>query len=162
MTPSVMVSYSGPMRRVLITGMSGAGKTSVLDELARRGHRTVDTDYDGWVLADGTWDETRISTLLASDSSVVVSGAVENQSQFYDRFDAVVLLSAPVEVLIERVSTRRNNPYGNSEADQKQIRQHVLEVEPLLRGGATRELDGRRPVAELADEIERLIVGESK
>lgn len=74
-----------------------------------------------------------------------------------DRFSVVVLLSAPLEVLIERVSVRTNNTYGSSEADQFAIRQYVLDVEPLLRIGATLELDGRRPVPELADEVERLI-----
>lgn len=145
------------MSRVLITGMSGVGKTTVLHELSRRGYRTIDTDYDAWVLPDGTWDEPRMSALLASDSSLVVSGTVENQGRFYDRFAVVVLLSAPVDVLIERVSGRTKNPYGNSEADQSAIRQYVLHVEPLLRDGATLELDGRRPVPELADEVERLI-----
>ncbi|MGO4229990.1 AAA family ATPase [Arthrobacter sp. YAF34] len=145
------------MSQVLITGMSGAGKTTVLRELSKRGYRTIDTDYDDWVLPDGTWDEPRMSALLASDSSLVVSGTVENQGRFYDRFAAVVLLSAPVEVLIERVSVRANNPYGNSEADKSVIRRYVLDVEPLLRNGATLELDGRRPVSELADVVERLI-----
>ena len=98
-----------------------------------------------------------MSALLASDTSLVVSGTVENQGRFYDRFSVVVLLSAPVEVLIERVTVRTNNTYGSSEADQSAIRQYVLDVEPLLRNGATRELDGRRPVPELADEVERLI-----
>lgn len=129
----------------------------MLDELSRRGYRTVDTDYDAWVLPDGTWDEPRMSALLAADSPLIVSGTVENQGRFYQRFSAVVLLSAPVEVLIERVSVRTNNGYGKSEADRSAIRQHVLDVEPLLRSGATLELDGRRPVPELADEIERLI-----
>ena len=42
------------MARVLITGMSGAGKSSVLQELARRGYRVVDTDYgDYHETADG-------------------------------------------------------------------------------------------------------------
>ena len=146
------------MSRVLITGMSGVGKTTALYGLSRRGYRTIDTDYDSWVLPDGTWDEPRMSALLASDSFLVVSGTVENQGRFYVRFTAVVLLSAPVEVLIERVSIRKNNPYGNSEADQSAIRQNILDVEPLLRNGATLELDARRPVPELADEVERLIV----
>jgi dephospho-CoA kinase len=35
------------MARVLVTGMSGAGKSTVLEELRRRGLLTVDTDYDG-------------------------------------------------------------------------------------------------------------------
>lgn len=146
------------MSRILITGMSGAGKTTLLNELSRRGHRTIDTDYDAWVLPDGTWDEPRMSALLESESPLVVSGTVENQGHFYDRFSVVVLLSAPVEVLIERVSVRTNNSYGSSGADQSEIRQHVLDVEPLLRSGATLELDGRRPVPDLADEVERLIV----
>src|SRR3954470_21723219 len=102
------------MTRVLVTGMSGAGKTTVLDELRRRGHLTVDTDYDGWELPDGTWDEQRMDRLLASHPDVVVSGTVENQGRFYDRFEHVVLLSAPIQVLIERVSRRSNNPYGKT------------------------------------------------
>ena len=36
------------MPRVLVTGMSGTGKSTVLAELARRGIRTVDTDDGGW------------------------------------------------------------------------------------------------------------------
>ncbi|CPZ97630.1 Uncharacterised protein [Mycobacteroides abscessus] len=76
--------------------MSGAGKTTLLRELARRGLRTVDTDYDGWTLADGSWDENRISALLERHSDVVVSGTVDNQVDFYDRFGHLVLLSVPV------------------------------------------------------------------
>jgi len=50
------VSFAGPgslpsrvidVTRVLVTGMSGTGKSTVLGELRRRGHRVVDTDYDG-------------------------------------------------------------------------------------------------------------------
>jgi dephospho-CoA kinase len=36
------------MTEVLVTGMSGTGKSSVLVELARRGYRVVDTDEPGW------------------------------------------------------------------------------------------------------------------
>ena len=36
------------VKRVLITGMSGAGKSSLLHELAARGYRTVDTDYGAY------------------------------------------------------------------------------------------------------------------
>jgi predicted ATPase len=32
--------------------MSGIGKTSLLDELHRRGYATVDTDYDDWVFQE--------------------------------------------------------------------------------------------------------------
>ena len=136
--------------------MSGAGKTTVLDELRRRGHTTVDTDYDGWEMPDGRWDERRMERLLASHSSVVVSGTVENQGSFYDRFEHVVLLTAPLHVLIERVSRRTNNPYGKTAEQRAEIATFVESVEPLLRRGATVVLDGRRPARELADVIEEL------
>lgn len=94
----------------------------MLAELERRGLRTVDTDYDGWVLADGTWGEPRMSSLRAAKTAVVVSGTVENQGRFYDQFADVVLLTAPVEVLVERVTHRSDNPYRTSLRDQKMIR----------------------------------------
>jgi shikimate kinase len=75
---------------------------------------------------------------------VVVSGTVENQGRFYDRFDHVVLLSAPLDVLIERVTKRTNNPYGNDPEQHAEIAGYVATVEPLLRRGATLELDARR------------------
>lgn len=145
------------MTRVLVTGMSGAGKSTLLAELALRGHRTVDTDHDGWEVSPAVWDAGRMAALLADGADVVVSGTAENQGAFYDRFEHVVLLSAPVEVLLERVAVRTNNPYGRSPEDRAEIRRYVREVEPLLRAGATTELDGRRPVAELAEALERLL-----
>jgi dephospho-CoA kinase len=143
--------------RVLITGMSGVGKSTLLAEMSRRGYLVVDTDYDGWTLPDGMWDEPRIAALLAERNEVVVSGTVENQGTFYQRFDQVILLSAPLSVLLDRVARRPNNPYGQTAEEQARIERHVGEVEPLLRRGATVELDGRRPVEELADIVERLL-----
>jgi dephospho-CoA kinase len=147
------------MARVLVTGMSGVGKSTLLEEMAHRGHLVVDTDYDGWTLPDGTWDEPRMAVLLAERGEVVVSGTVENQGRFYDRFDQVILLSAPLDVLLDRVAVRSNNPYGKTAAQQTEIERYVGAVEPLLRRGASVELDGRRPVEELADIVERLLAG---
>ncbi len=115
------------------------------------------SDYDGWELADGTWDEQRMHALLSRHRDVVVSGTVENQGRFYDCFEHVVLLSAPVHVLLDRVRLRTNNPYGRSDEQQAEIVHFTGTVEPFLRNGSTLELDGRRPVAELADAVERLI-----
>ncbi|MFF0265254.1 AAA family ATPase [Kribbella sp. NPDC004536] len=142
------------MTRILITGMSGAGKTTVLDELARRGRQTVDTDFDNWT-QDGIWNEARMADLL-TQPDVIVSGTVENQGLFYDRFHHVVLLTAPLDVLIDRVSRRTNNPYGKTPAQLAEIAHYVRTVEPLLRRGATLELDTRQPVSALADAIDNL------
>jgi shikimate kinase len=146
------------MARVLITGMSGAGKSSVLAELRRRGHVTLDTDYDGWVLPDQSWDEPRLADFLRDHDTAFVVGTAENQGRFYDRFAHVVLLSAPLPVLIERVTNRVGNPYGKTDAQRAEIEHYLETVEPLLRRGATVELDGRRPIVELADVIEGLAI----
>lgn len=139
--------------------MSGVGKSTLLAELARRGHLTLDTDYDGWTLPDGLWDEQRMTRLLEESTDIVVSGTVANQGAFRDRFAHVLLLSAPVDVLLARVSSRVGNDYGTSAAERDEIRRHTREVEPLLRRFADRELDGRRPVIELAYAVERLLGG---
>ncbi|HEY1484777.1 MAG TPA: AAA family ATPase, partial [Micromonosporaceae bacterium] len=130
------------MTRVLVTGMSGTGKSSVLAELHRRGHRTVDTDYGGWCVVHGSerlWHEERMDALLADDVDGIlfVAGCVANQGRFYHRFDEIVLLSAPLDVLLARVSARRTNPYGQDPAERAAIIEHVATIEPLLRKGAT-------------------------
>jgi len=145
------------MTRTLITGMSGVGKSTLLVELARRGHKIVDTDYDGWEDPHRLWDESRMTALLETEPDVFVSGTVQNQGTFYDRFDHVVLLSVPVDVLLMRVTARTNNPYGRKPEEQAEIRTYVVEVEPLLRAGASVELDGQQSVTELADFLEQLI-----
>ncbi|TQS41360.1 AAA family ATPase [Cryptosporangium phraense] len=144
------------MARILVTGMSGAGKTSLLEALRARGYLTVDTDYDGWTGPDGRWNEPRMARLLAEHADVVVSGAVDNQGRFYDRFEHVVLLSAPVSVLLERVRRRSTNPYGRTPEQRAEIEGYVRSVEPLLRRRATLELDSRRPLIELVAAVERL------
>jgi broad-specificity NMP kinase len=152
---------------VLVTGMSGAGKSSVLAELGRRGHTVVETDEEGWcdelrvpgsTRVERHWREDRIAALLDGhrDGSLFVSGTVPNQGRFYARFDAVVLLSAPLDVLLERIGTRTTNEYGKSDAERVLVVEDVAVVEPLLRAGATAELDTRRPLEELADELEAI------
>lgn len=143
------------VKRVLITGMSGTGKSSLLHELAARGYRTVDTDYgDYFETADGErlWREDRISALLAGEPGVLfVQGTTRNQVLFYPRFNHIVLLSAPAEVLAERLATRTTNPYGKDPAELAETLEYQQTVEPLLRAAATLEVVTTVPVAQVAD-----------
>ena len=147
------------MKRVLITGMSGAGKSALLDELARRGHRTVDTDYGDYFHAvdgESLWREDRISALLSSAPGALpgvlfVQGTTRNQGLFYPRFDHIVLLSAPPEILAERLATRTGNPYGKHPAELAETLTYQQTVEPLLRASATLEVVTTIPIARVAD-----------
>ena len=160
------------MERVLITGLSGTGKSTVIAALAARGYKTVDTDYDGWseiveipadpltgVTTDQRWREDRIARLLATEDAAVlfVSGAAPNQSTFYDRFDHVVLLSAPVEVMRERMRARTNNPFGKDPADLARALALKATVEPLLRRAADVEIDTSVPVDEVVERIVEVV-----
>jgi adenylate kinase family enzyme len=155
------------MTAVLVTGMSGAGKSTTLAELERRGHRVVDTDHGNWseqvplpgeAGSEQLWREDRIDALLAelADSALFISGCVANQVKFYPRFDAIVLLSAPADVLLHRIAARRTNDYGKSAAERALIVHEIRTIEPLLRVGATAEIDTRRPVGEVADLLEEI------
>lgn len=145
------------MARVLLTGMSGAGKTTILAAVACRGYPTVDTDYDGWELPGALWDEPRMSALLSEHPTIAVSGTAQNQRRFYDRFEHVIYLRVPLEVLLDRVRTRSNNPYGKTADQQIDITRYVAEVEPLIRRTATLELDGLLPLPVLTDHVEQCL-----
>lgn len=151
-----------------MTGMSGTGKSSALAELARRGYRVVDTDDPGWSeyraylepsdelhLGEWLWVEEKITELLDSDDgrSLFVEGCVWNQSKFCDRFDAVVLLSAPADVILDRVARRTTNTNGRTPSERAMILADLAEVEPLLRKGCTHELDASRPLDEVVGDL---------
>ena len=162
-----------PMLQVLVTGVSGTGKSSALTELARRGYRVVDTDDPGWreyheyatpidELHRGEfhWVEDRMLALLDSEARpLFVGGGARNQSKFYDRFDAVVLLSAPASVLLDRVARRSTNTYGKSALERAEILADLAEIEPLLRQGCTHELDASRPLEEVVADLIAIAFG---
>jgi dephospho-CoA kinase len=140
--------------------MSGTGKSTALAELERRGFAVVDTDHGGWTEwsdAEGgyVWREDRIAELLRRDEerTLFVSGTVSNQGRFYPRFDAVVLLSAPADVILERIGSRTTNDYGKQAEERELILRHLAEVEPLLRASCTHEVDASQPLAVVVDQL---------
>src|ERR671923_890484 len=82
------------MKRVLITGMSGTGKSSVIQELAARGYRAYDLDtpeWSEWIDTDPSdsltpargkdwvWREERVRALLSQpgDGTLFIGGCAE-------------------------------------------------------------------------------------
>ena len=78
------------MTLVLITGMSGTGKSTVMSILHQRGYAVVETDEPGWCVPENgdwstpdhtwIWNEQRISRVLDNHASthVIVDGCRPN------------------------------------------------------------------------------------
>lgn len=154
-----------PLKRILLTGMSGTGKSTLVGRLRALGYQAVDVDDEGWtrVAADGgwVWQEDRIEQLLECHESgtLFLSGCAESQVRFYPRFDHIVLLSAPPAVLEERLRLRTNNPYGKRPEELAAVLEYRETVEPLLRASADHEVDTTPPLEMVLDRL-LYVVGE--
>src|SRR6266702_1111367 len=107
------------MKFVLITGMSGTGKTSTTLELQAQGYKAIDLDSDAfsiWIDAesnleysdnevkpgrDWVWNEERVRDLVATQGNglTFMSGCASNMSKFYPDFDYIILLTAPESII---------------------------------------------------------------
>ena len=146
--------------KILITGLSGAGKSSVIEALATLGHRAVDLDDDGWSIwlpctanstgakpdHDWLWHERRLTDLLSghTEGPLFLGGCAPNMGRFTPHFDRVVLLRACLDLLLDRVSRRTGNQYGKTAREARQIAANHDTVEPLLRRASTHEVDADR------------------
>ena len=165
------------MKRILLTGVSGTGKSTVIGELAARGYKAVDADCDEfseWVEVigdsgtdlspaevnrDWMWREDRIQDLLSTEDTDVLflSGCAENMRKFLPQFDHVVLLSAPADVIVERLGTRTNNPYGKHPDEVARVLGLLETVEPLLRSAAGHEIDTSACLDDVVATVLRLV-----
>lgn len=159
--------------RVLVTGISGVGKSSVITALVAHGYSAIDLDtpdYSQWIAVavddstpgtpveatrDWVWNEGRLTQLLASEEEplLFVSGTSANMGKFLNRFDKVILLSASEEVMAYRLRTRTTNDYGKHPEELTRALALKQSVEPLLRRISTHEIDTSRPFDEVVREI---------
>lgn len=151
------------MRRVLLTGMSAVGKSTIAGRLSELGYKAVDTDVGGYSVVDERghqhWDIDRIRRLLATEDVDVlfVVGSDDAQVQFYPDFDHIVLLSAPRDVMVERLAARTNNPFGKSPDELAKIVADLETYELLMRRAATHEIDTSKSLDRVIDELLGLI-----
>ena len=156
--------------KVLITGMSGAGKTAVTTELQARGFTAIDLDMPDWshwvdaAPADGLtpaegkdwiWQEDRVRALLSApqDGLLFISGCAENMHRLYPLIDRIFLLSAPLDIIMTRLEQRSTDGYGHTAEERTRIAEIIATIEPLLREAAHHEIDTSGLVASTVDRI---------
>ena len=144
--------------RVLLTGMSGSGKSLLVQELRQRGYAAYDADDHGFSepRAGGRWGwrADAVASLLAQAPDghlLFFAGCSEEQIEM--PFDYRVVLTVPDDEIVARLTTRTSNPYGRTSAERRQVLADRALVEPLLRRSADLVLSTTAPVAEVADRL---------
>ncbi len=146
--------------KVLLTGMSGAGKSTLLRALKTAENLTVDMDYDGWIEYDEEYGERAIDIERAlklfkenPGREILLAGTAINQGKLYPHLDAVIVLTAPLDVMRRRVLERADNPFGKHPDEWAQIVRDKQEIEPLLIRGATYVCDSSGTLEETAARV---------
>jgi hypothetical protein len=122
--------YAGQVgrRNFLIEGLSGTGKTSVAEELERRGYHVVHGDrtlayrgdpetgapIDGFGHEHHIWDVDRVRSIAADETHAVTffCGGSRNFAKFIDVFDRVFVLEVDLETLHRRLDARPDEEWG--------------------------------------------------
>lgn len=154
------------MAKLYLTGMSGTGKSSIISNLKNRGFHAIDTDYGDWKVfseSDQDWilNEQKFAETLRSTTNepLIISGCCSNQGSFYKLFDCVVLLSASIDTILDRVAKRQSNTYGQTNEERHEIIQNFKNIQPLLQESADIEYDtDKLTIGEIADKVAKLIL----
>lgn len=112
----------------LIEGVSGTGKTSVCNELRRRGYHSIDGDrdlayqgdpktgapLDGFAHEHHLWDVDEVRALVAdrSHAASFFCGGSRNFHRFIDLFDRVFVLEIDLLTLNQRLVVRPEDEWG--------------------------------------------------
>jgi broad-specificity NMP kinase len=154
-------------RNYLIEGVSGTGKTSVCQELSRRGYTAIHGDrelrYQGRPTtfaspqirhAHNLWDVEKVRRLAANQDDEVTffCGGSRNFEQFIDLFDQVFILDVDVATLNERLDSRPDD-WGKNQSERELILRLHATKEDVPSGGII--IDATQPLVSVVDEILR-------
>jgi uridine kinase len=154
---------------IQIDGISGTGKTTVAQELTRRGYAALDADeafgYYGdpqtgeptgeqtqhnWI-----WDLEKVKSLAKSseDTTIFVCGGAMNQDKVRDVFDKRFTLVVDDDTMRHRLMTRTNNDFGKHPDDlARQLEWNKGATDYAKRIGAV-VVDATKPIERVVDDI---------
>jgi len=166
------------VRNYLIEGVSGAGKTTVADELRRRGYHVVHgdrelafhgdpetgepldgrvpegvTDSLAWRHRRWIWDVDKVRSLAADQTyaSTFFCGGSRNHHHFTDLFDEVFVLEVDLDTVNLRVAGRAEDEFGGTPSERALIARVHASREDLPRTAVS--IDATAPIARVVDEI---------
>lgn len=166
------------MNKIFITGISGTGKTTIAEELKKRGYYVISIDETAglcsWRNRDTNERVTRHVELnreftdlhkwicdidllkehMRTDSEIVfVLGMPSNREEIEGLFDRVLLLQCKPETFLLRLNTRTNNSFGRDESIQNNILERYESFEnKMLKNGAI-SVNTDRSIDEVVDDV---------
>ncbi len=168
------------MSAIQIAGCSGAGKTTIAAELARRGLAAIDADDDpflarfvdvagnvvseepdepdfAWLSQHGwAWDPARLDELIraAAPATLYVCGGADNQPEVAHRFIQVFLLEIDEPTMLARLDARRDyHDWGRIGDTREYLRRKLPVLQDRLRASGAIPIDARRPLDQVVDAI---------
>jgi hypothetical protein len=164
---------------ILITGVPGSGKSSVAQELCRRGNTAIDADEDdalsGWVstvkpgerpseeISDWftnhrwEWNSARLDRLIewVGAKTIFLCGSASNLDELIDRFSMIIALEIDVETLADRLDViDRAHGYAGGDGDTRaQIGGWLPRHQERLRGFGALSVDAKQSIEDIVSEI---------
>lgn len=165
------------LRNYLIEGVSGAGKTTVAEELQRRGYHVIHGDrtlaYPGdpetgaalegpaervtdrvrWQHEHWLWDVNTVKSMIADQgtSQTFFCGGARNHHHFIHLFDRVFVLDIDAGTLNLRLSRRPEDEFGGNPEERRLIaRLHATKEDMPI---AAVNIDATMSVTRVVDEI---------
>lgn len=160
------------VKNYLIEGLSGTGKTSVCDELQRRGYQAIHGDRElayqgdpdtgepttGSAHEHHIWDVDLVKALVANQDAAATffCGGSRNFSKFIHLFDGVFVLEVDLDTLNRRLDERPDEEWGDGKpVDRERIVRWHQTREDVPRNGVV--IDATARVPNVVDEILRHI-----
>jgi dephospho-CoA kinase len=166
-------------KSILITGVTGTGKSAICDELKNLGYKAFSIeDIDGLFTmvdkktgkrfknydndnfemvkqADWICDKKKLQRLMRknSDGIVFYNGTASNLDDLLPLFDKIFLLKVSQKILRERLSTRTSNDFARTAEVQKWVFSWKKWWEDRIKEKGAIVIDASRPLREVANDI---------
>lgn len=168
------------MGLIYITGIAGAGKSAVCEELTKRGFEahegddnlsafynnetgeivdrpTIVADRTPEWRAEHTWKMSKeaLQKLKAGSGNrpVFVCGVASNEDEYINVFDKVFALDVDLETMTNRINTRTTGDFGKSPHEMETLLDWHKSTEEYYRKIGAHIVNSSRPLNEVVDEI---------